>query len=157
MSIADLHNLGWILSGCYVMAIVSALLPWVNAEVLTLSASPFATSRWELSGIVLAVALGQMTGKSVTYWLSRSAAVSGTSRLQRSVERWGARVQHRPCYAMSLMFLSAVFGIPPFYVVAVAAGALRFAFGPFLAVGTVGRLLHFGIVAFVPQLLWRAV
>jgi membrane protein YqaA with SNARE-associated domain len=53
------------------------------------------------------------------------------------------------------MLLSAVFGLPPFYLVSIAAGMLGVAFGRFLAIGIVGRLIHFGTIAFVPHLAWR--
>ena len=71
-------NLWWIAAGGYALALVSAMVPWVNAEV-----------------------------------------------------------------AM--------------HIVAMTAGALDVAFGRFLVVGTFGRLVHFGLVAFIPQLVWRTV
>ena len=49
-----------------------------------------------------------------------------------------------------MMTLSAIFGLPPFYVTTVAAGALRVDFVRFLLAAIFGRLLHFGVVALVP-------
>jgi membrane protein YqaA with SNARE-associated domain len=52
---------------------------------------------------------------------------------------------------MTVVFVSSLVGFPPFYLVSVAAGALEMAFGPFLALGSVGRLLHFGVIAWLPH------
>jgi membrane protein YqaA with SNARE-associated domain len=140
----------------YALAIVSAVVPWVNAELVMVSAVPLAGSPLQLTGLVVAVSLGQMTGKSVMYWLSRRSAARPTwTRWQRSVDAWRARFDTRPVAALALTFVSALIGIPPFFIVSIAAGAVRVAFGWFLAVGIAGRLLHFGAVALLPGLLQR--
>ena len=51
--------------------------------------------------------------------------------------------------------VSALVGVPPFYVVSVVAGALRLSFAAFLAVGGLGRLAHFGLLAAAPHLARR--
>jgi membrane protein YqaA with SNARE-associated domain len=96
-----------------------------------------------------------MTGKAVMFWIARRAKGPRTPRLEAVFERWGRHLQRRPRSATGVVLLSSVFGMPPFYLVAMAAGALDVAFGRFLAVGTVGRLIHFGTIAFVPHLAWR--
>lgn len=55
--------------------------------------------------------------------------------------------------APPLVFTSALTGLPPFYVVSVAAGTLGFRPGPFLLAGFAGRLLRFGAVFALPGLL----
>ena len=142
-------------SGYYALAVLSAVLPWVNAEVLMLSAIPVARSRLALGALVIAVSLGQMTGKSIMYWLSRTSTWPRSPRLQSAIDRWQTQLEQRPRSVLAVAFVSALVGVPPFFIVSVAAGVLKVAFGRFLAVGTAGRLIHFAIVAFVPELLWR--
>jgi membrane protein YqaA with SNARE-associated domain len=60
-----------------------------------------------------------------------------------------------PRWVLALIFLSALIGIPPFFIVSVAAGAIGLAFPRFLAVGAAGRLAHFTVVAFVPEFVAR--
>lgn len=151
----ELSNIWWIAAGCYTLAVVSAVVPWVNAEVLMLSAAPLAGSPIQLAVLVALVTLGQMTGKSIMYWISRNATRPRAPRLQNAIDRWGERLQRHPGSALGVMLLSSTIGLPPFYIVAIAAGALNVAFGRFLAVGAVGRLVHFALLAFVPQLIWR--
>ena len=57
---------------------------------------------------------------------------------------------------LAVVFLSALVGFPPFFVVSLAAGALGVEFRRFFAAGAIGRLVHFTVVACIPELLWRA-
>ena len=142
--------------GYYGLAIVSAVLPWVNAEVLMLSAVPMAGSTPQLGTLVVAVSLGQMTGKSAMYWLARHTGdTTRWPRWHRSLDTWRARLAGRPRSALIVTFISALVGFPPFFLVSLVAGIARVGFGWFLAVGTVGRLLHFAAVAVVPGLVRR--
>ena len=53
---------------------------------------------------------------------------------------------------------SVVFGLPPFYVTTLAAGAMKIRFGQFLQAAVLGRLLHFGVIAVAPSVIrgrWR--
>ena len=144
------------MAGYYGLAIASAVLPLVNGELLMLSAIPLAGSRPALAALVLAVSAGQMTGKTAAYWMSRSSTRAHSPRLQRALDRWRERLERRPGSALLMTFVSALVGVPPFFVVSIAAGTLRVAFGRFLAVGSAGRLIHFALVAFIPELLRRA-
>jgi membrane protein YqaA with SNARE-associated domain len=139
----------------YLAAVVSAVVPWVNAEVLMVSAVPLAGSTPHLAGLVTAVTLGQMTGKSVMFVLARRSSVARWPRTQTALDRWRDRLATRPTRALALTFVSALVGVPPFFAVSLAAGAVGLSFGPFLAVGTVGRLIHFAVVAGIPELLRR--
>jgi membrane protein YqaA with SNARE-associated domain len=148
-------NIWWVATGYYGLAVLSAVLPWVNGELVMLSAVPLAGSPRQLGALVSVVTAGQMTGKAAMYWIARRTPRPHGSRFQRVLERWRERFQHSPRSALGLTFISSIIGIPPFYLVAMAAGALNVAFGRFLVVGTLGRLIHFGIVAFLPHFTWR--
>jgi membrane protein YqaA with SNARE-associated domain len=146
----------WLLAaGYFGLAVVSALVPWVNAEVLMISAVPVAGSTGALAGLVVAVSAGQMIGKSAMYWLSRSSTRPLSPRWQRLTDGWRERFGARPRLALGMTFVSAVFGVPPFFITSMAVGALHLAFARFLVVGTAGRLVHFSLVAFLPDMLRR--
>lgn len=156
MTSLELPNIWWIAAGCYTLAVVSAVVPWVNAEVMMLSAVPLAGSPVQLALLVAFVTLGQMTGKSIMYWISRQTTGPRASRVQNAIDQGRELLHRHPGSALGVMLLNSTTGLPPFYIVAIAAGALNIAFGRFLAVGAVGRLIHFAVVAFVPQLVWRS-
>jgi membrane protein YqaA with SNARE-associated domain len=141
----------WTIASCFVVAIVSALLPWVNAELMLLAVAAPLTSVADLLVVVLAVTAGQVCGKSALYWIARRTSSNATNgRFGRAVDRWREACDTRQRSAQTMMMLSAVFGLPPFYVTTVAAGALRVGFDRFLMAAIVGRLLHFAAVALVP-------
>jgi len=63
------------------------------------------------------------------------------------------RLERARTGAAAVVFASAATGLPPFYVVSVAAGSLRWSLARFLLVGGTGRLLRFAAVVAVPRLL----
>jgi membrane protein YqaA with SNARE-associated domain len=144
-------------AGYYPLAVLSAVLPWVNGELIMLSAVPLADTPQELATLVCVVTAGQMTGKGAMFWLARSARGSRAVRVEAVVSRWRTLLEGRPGSVTAVMFVSSIVGLPPFYLVSVAAGALGVAFGRFLAIGTLGRLIHFGTIAFVPHFAWRGI
>ena len=138
----------WTIASCFIAAIVSALLPWVNAELMLLAVAAPLTSVGELVPVVLVVTAGQVSGKSALYWIARRAFASAPhGRFARAVERWREACESRQRSAEAMMTLSAIFGLPPFYVTTVAAGALQVSFARFLVAAIFGRLVHFSVVA----------
>ena len=146
----------WTLAGYFGTSILSALFPWVNAELLMLSAVPVSESRAALIWLVAAVTLGQMTGKSVMYWISRSASGTYATRFRSAVEQWRSRLESHPRSALALVLVSALVGFPPFYAVSIAAGASGMRFGRFLAVGGAARFAHFAAVALLPHFAFKS-
>jgi membrane protein YqaA with SNARE-associated domain len=140
---------------CFGLSIVSALAPWVNGEVLLLSLSAFARSPLQLTALVFLTSAGQMAGKCILYWAGRGVIPLGSGRIGRAVDSWRNRFAEEPTKQMGLVFISAVSGIPPFYVITILAGAFRLRFPRFIAVGACGRLIHFGMLALAPQLFTR--
>ena len=128
-------------------AVVSSLVPIVNAELLLMGlalASPAAAPL-----LVVVMAAGQMVGKSVLFL--------GGGRLTRAtlgdrLARWRLDGRTRRAGA-PLIGISALTGLPPFYLVSVAAPALGVPFRTFLALGLAGRLLRFGVLVALPLLI----
>ena len=73
----------WVVAGYFGLAVLSAVVPWFNAEVVMLSAVPLAASPLQLGLLVGAVTAGQMTGKATMS--PASASVMSTRRLMTSV------------------------------------------------------------------------
>jgi membrane protein YqaA with SNARE-associated domain len=149
-------GLGWTGAGCFAVAVVSAVVPWVNAEVLVLSLPALAPSRPALAMLVGVATAGQMTGKVAIYWAGRGSANMPAPHIARAIERW------RPWFAASgrkaagLIVLSSAIGVPPFFVTTLLAGAMRMPLATFVAAGTCGRLIRFGVLVFVPGAVMQA-
>lgn len=138
---------------CFAYTLVSAIVPWVNAEVLVVSLPLVAHSHLELLALVMVATAGQMLGKCVVYWSARGARSMPSERAKASMVRWHTRFEGRPTAAVGLVFVSSAVGIPPFYLMSLVAGALQMGFGRYFVAGTCGRLVRFGILAFFPQFL----
>jgi membrane protein YqaA with SNARE-associated domain len=139
----------------FLVAIVSGVVPVVNAE-LYLIAAVLATGRmYEAVLLALVVAIGQMVGKAVLYRAARGAIDLGeklSPKRAKQIERARSLVERHGSRPLSLIFVSASAGIPPFYVVSLAAGMLAVRFRSFVLVGLAGRAVRFGVIAIVAVL-----
>jgi membrane protein YqaA with SNARE-associated domain len=149
-------SIAWIAFWCFGYALVSAVFPWVNAEIMALSLPALAGSRLELTALVLVATAGQMAGKVAVYWTGRGAGKVPKKRTAEAIERWRQCFERRPASASGFVFLSSAVGIPPFYVMSLVAGALKLGFTRFFVYGTCGRLVRFGLLAFAPHLIFGA-
>jgi membrane protein YqaA with SNARE-associated domain len=140
------------LLGLLAVAFVSALLPLVNVEAyLGVRAAVADVEQVWLLGLVAAA--GQMAGKAIWYYVGASSLDWGwirrridRPRAQERLTRWRARTGERPLLAGSLLFVSALSGLPPFAILAVLAGQLRMSLPVFLVLGLLGRWLRFAVI-----------
>jgi membrane protein YqaA with SNARE-associated domain len=102
--------------------VVSALVPWINAEVILLAFAATAGSWTELAALVLVTTAGQMLGKCVLYGVARGTSHRRVGRSDDKVERWRRRLATSRRGSLALVFVSSVVGIPPFYIVTMLAG-----------------------------------
>jgi membrane protein YqaA with SNARE-associated domain len=142
----DASNAAWLHLSCYGLAVASAVLPWLNAEVIVLAFAAMATSRADLVALAVLATAGQVTGKGLMYWTGRGAALVEAGGTRARLDKWRARLERHRWHPLTWVFVSAVVGVPPLYIVTVLAGAAKVPFGRFLAVTSLGRLLHFGML-----------
>ena len=135
---------------CFTLSIVSALVPWINGEVILLSLAALAHSSWARALLVLSASAGQMAGKCILYWAGKGVIPLKSGRVKETVSSWKGRFEQSPSKLLSLVFVSSAVGIPPFYVITILAGVFRVRFVPFFTVGACGRIVRFGALAFVP-------
>lgn len=136
----------------YIIAVISGFVPVVNIEVYLVWVAAF-TPRSQGLPIAILATLGQMTAKTLMY-LGGAGILKITLRkpeekmaaVQKKFESWKNRTS-------LFIFLSAFLGVPPFYLVSVASGALKIKLPRFLITGLAGRFLRFGITVFFPHLI----
>jgi len=134
-------------------AFVSGFVPLVNIEAYILGAAALLPGCPPLV-VVVAAALGQMAAKTLLFLGGRGLVSLPAGHGERALAM-ASRLAARRRSAPALVFTSALTGLPPFYVVSVAAGFLGFRTGHFLLAGLAGRLLRFGAVFALPAvLLW---
>ena len=140
-------SFGLAVLSCFLWALVSAVLPCVNAEVLVVSLPAIAGSRGELATLLVVATMGQMAGKCIVYYVARRGAMVSSGRISHAVQRWRARALASPHRLVTLVLASSLVGIPPFFVMSAVAGALKVKLGSFLVAGTCGRLVRFTALA----------
>lgn len=139
-----------ILGGLLVGCAVSGVLPLVNAELLVAGAALAAPG----IGVPLVAAVsaaGQMITKTALFGLARWAPSRLPEKGRSALARASAALERRGSAVGSLVFTSAAVGLPPFYGVSLAAGALGMRTRSFVLSGGAGRLVRFGVLAWVAR------
>jgi membrane protein YqaA with SNARE-associated domain len=145
-----------LLGGSLTVGVVSGLVPLLNTEAYLLAVSAWAPREALLPAVVLTT-LGQMLAKALLYLAgSRGASPRLLGRRGARLGQLKARLERARTGAAALVFASATTGVPPFYLVSVAAGSLGWSLARFLLVGGSGRLLRFAAIVAVPRLLGAA-
>ena len=120
---------------------MSGLVPAVNAEALLVGSILAAPPEMTLV-IVLIVTVGQVAAKLLLYGggvgIAGSKAFEKTARAKKLAESLG----DRPIALGGAFFASATVGLPPLYVMAVAAGVARLPLLVFVVLCFVGRFLR---------------
>lgn len=132
------------------VCLLGGVVPVVNVELYLIAAAAVSPGRLALPLILLATS-GQMVAKSLLYLAGRGigrlpVGLPG-DRMRTAVER----MRSRPAIGQLALLGSAVTGLPPFYAVSIACGALRVSYPRFLLLGSCGRFLRFSAVVLAPQ------
>jgi membrane protein YqaA with SNARE-associated domain len=135
-----------------VVAAVSSLLPVSPVEALLVGiASSLPASL--VVPVAIVAAVGHMAAKTLVYVASRGAAAPTVSaRHEAALGRVRALLSRRRSVQLVTVMVSAVTGLPPFYLVTVCCGVLRLSLRDYLIAGAVGRGLRFAVLASVPGL-----
>jgi len=127
---------------------VSGLVPLVNAELLV-AAAAVAAPAGALPLIAVTSAVGQMTSKTSLFALARWAPARLPPKARGVLRQASSRIGKRDGAISSLVFASAATGLPPFYGVSLAMGAIGMRLSSFVVAGTLGRLIRFGVIAWL--------
>jgi len=143
----------WLYIGCFGLSFSSAVLPWLSAELVVVALPAVARSPVDLAGLVLIATTGQMTGKCFVYAVGRFSIRLRSARMRNALERWEERIARSRFGPGGLVFLSSLVGVPSFFAIAAVAGSMRMDLRRFLAAGTAGRVIRFGLLAWVPWMI----
>lgn len=142
-----------ILGLSFLIGVGSGVVPVVSIEAYLLAVAAMAPPE-TLVAALFVTTVGHMVAKCLLY-LTGSGAVklpllgrrtAGLHELRNRLER------RPPAGTTAVVFASATTGFPPFYLVSLAAGSIRWPLGRFLLVGGCGRLLRFAAVVLLPRL-----
>jgi membrane protein YqaA with SNARE-associated domain len=134
-----------------IVAVGGGLVPFINVEAWLFGVSAVCPSA-AFVPVVLAASLGQVAAKAVLYRVGGGALLGCVSRPRGSgLAAAIHRLEGAASQGTAVVFASALTGVPPFYLVSVAAGVVRFRFPRFLVLALVGRVLRFTLVFLLPR------
>lgn len=133
-----------LLLGVFLSCLLGGVVPLVNVEAVVLGAAILLEPS-ELPLLVGTVTAGQMTAKTALYGVARWAPSRLPERARKALTRTRALSGTLPA-GMGALLVSSAFGVPPFYVATLAAGALRFPVGAYLVSGVVGNVIRYGLL-----------
>jgi membrane protein YqaA with SNARE-associated domain len=130
-----------------VICFIGGLVPIVNCEIyLAVATTQWMTSQAQVPAVVLLASTGQMAAKLLLYLTAAGALKLPTGRYQAKLEKVRDRIERWRSKPKWILFASAVFSVPPFYVMSLLAGAFGIRLAAFLAIGFVGRVIHFAAI-----------
>ena len=139
-----------IYAGTLVVGVLSGLVPVINGEVFLVAVVLLTGEVWPAIALALLVAVGQMVAKVILWQMAARASEAGKdtrfgkklAQAREKIEKW----RDKP---LAVTFISAVTGLPPFYIVTLIAAALGVRFRTFLILGIIGRVVRFVVIALI--------
>ncbi|WP_182377033.1 VTT domain-containing protein [Nocardioides sp. WS12] len=137
----------------FAFSIASALLPFLPMEVYIVGAGAADGGTATAIALGIAAGAGATVGKVVWYEAARRGADSAwaqkklsSPKVKAGYEKWVARMQGRPWYAIFVMFVAASVGIPPLLVMAAVGGLLKMPMWAFIPTVFIGRTIRFTLL-----------
>lgn len=138
-----------------IIGVLSGLVPLVNGEVYLVAAILLVREPAPALALAALVSAGQMIAKVVLYYTARGATALGrATRVGAKLERARALAHRWRGKPLGVLFVSAITGLPPFYLVSLCAGVLEIRIGTFVLLGITGRVIRFSALALI-VLYWR--
>ena len=137
-------------SGTYFICVISGFVPIVNVEIFLIFVSTFFSKSLFLPVLLLAT-IGQMTAKAVLFFSGMGFVKLSLKRYENKIDDAMVKMQKWKSKTDLFIFLSALTGVPPFYIITIAAGIIRLNFFRFFICGFMGRLIRFGVLMLFPQ------
>ena len=137
-----------IYAGTLVVGVLSGLVPVINGEVFLVGVVLITGQLWPAIALALLVAVGQMIAKVILYkGVERASEAGKQTRFGAKLDKARAKIEKWQDKPYAVTFISAITGLPPFYLVTLIAGALGVRFRTFILIGIVGRVIRFVVIA----------
>ncbi len=134
------------------VGIASGAIPVINLEIYLVGVV-LVVGGWPMAiALGVACALGQMVSKIGLYHAAHGLSVLGRKRYAGGIDRARALVDRWKDKPLMLVFVSATVGLPPFYIVSLAAGFLNIRLVPYLLIGLAGRTIRYVTIALIAAL-----
>jgi membrane protein YqaA with SNARE-associated domain len=137
-----------------IVAFLSGLIPFLNLELYLVAVAAITPGSHPLWSLGAVAGFGQILAKSLMFWGGGAAARRRAERnySQDRIERLRRRMAAmNPWVLLGTTFVSALVGVPPFFLVSILAGALGMNFWLFFLTGLIGRCLRLILIVESPH------
>lgn len=133
-----------LIAGAAATCALGGIFPWISAEAVIL-ATALAVPASAFPLLAMSCATGQMVGKTGLYAIIRWAPARLPERFHRLIRR-AEVLGNRPGALTGSVLSGAAVGLPPLYVVTLAAGLANLSLVRFIAAGLVGSVVRYAVV-----------
>lgn len=140
-----------VLSAFWIGLLLGAL-PAGAAEAIALATAAIPSVHLR-AWVLIVFTAGHILGKVLWYLLGRLGSRIKQPWLRKGVDSARALAKRHPNVGIGLAVSSSTLSLPPFHLMAVAAGIVQTPPLPFFVVAYLGRLLRFATIAAFPALL----
>ena len=134
-----------LVTSVFLLSVASGVIPFINSEAIVIAA--VVASPDDVYAFAVASTVGQMLAKVALYVVARWIPERLPERAKRRLDEASAKVEKVRGAGWTLVFVSALTGLPPFYVVSLAAGVVKMSMLGMVIPGTLGRLIRFVLIA----------
>lgn len=135
-----------VLGSAAVACFAGGILPWISGEAVVAGATVLLPPP-VLPLLVVACALGQLAAKASIYGLARWAPTRLPRRARSALDRARRLLEGSAARVAVVLFLSGATGMPPFYLVTLAAGTVAVPPALFLGASGAGVLARYAVIA----------
>ncbi len=136
-----------------VVAFIAGMFPIVSIEVFLMGATALGVEVGVLVVLIGIAALGHQLAKTLTYYAGAGAFELPRGKTRERIEAAKARIERWTKRPRLIMFVAAVIGLPPLYVLGFLAHPLmKMRITTFTAISVTGRILRYGTLVAVAGL-----
>ncbi len=135
-----------------IVSVAGGLIPVLSIELLLLLIAPFLHSN-KIIIVVTIASVGQILPKIIVFYTGMGASTFIKEEWKKRITDLKEKIKNFKYGTDAFVFLSSFTGFPPFYLVSIAAGAVRYRVENFIIFGGIGRFLRFLLILLFPKVL----
>lgn len=126
------------------VAFVAGMFPIVSIEVFLVGVTALGAPAGELVVLIGIAAIGHQIAKTLTYYAGAGVFELPRGKVRGRIEAAKARIDRWNRRPRLIMFVAAVTGLPPLYLLGfIARPLMKMSFATFTAISVTGRILRY--------------
>lgn len=137
-----------------ILCFISGVLPILHVEAFLVTVSALSSQKIVIPLIIVASTVS-ILAKSLVYLTARGVLNLPLKKYEEKLEPVRRRIERWRAGTMVLLLISACTGMPPFYLMTILSGTMKYNFIKYFLCGVFGLAVRYALVIEFPQLLKR--